>query len=255
MMTLIHTTTSPFPESFWFLSQAHRHEVFSFTPERLRTTWAQHTPFGRLWSSAEGWQWNWWSQHSVMVGQVSVCRLNSCFTQCTSKWSVHGVSVAAASTYADWSAYLPAARCSCSPAFVLVSLRRCLCGNSVFTPQRLLLHFTAKWTTVCTGGGCVLVDKWPVFAPLGTSPSGVDGTWRTRLAVLCARRRIWDVSDCSDGLAHRVATFLPMLLLPFHFVLFTQALRRPPPVAVRNYMRRSSCSGTTAPTLAIKSFL
>lgn len=189
-----------------------------------------------------------------MIGQVSVCRLNSCLTQSTSKWSVHRVGVAAASTYADWSAYLPAARCSCSPAFVLVSLRRCLWVNSVFIPQRLLLHFTAKWTTACTGSGCALVYKWPVFAPRCTSPSGVDGTSQTRLAVLPARWRIWDVSDCSDGLAHRVATFLPMLLLPFHFVLFTQALRRLPPVTVRNCMRRQSWIRTTASVRTIKSF-
>ncbi len=134
--------------------------VFSFLQERLRKTWAPHTLFGRLWSSAKGWQWNWWSSsHSFMIGQVPVCRLNSCLTQSTSKLSVHGVSVAAVSTYADWALTSPAARCSCPPASVLVSLRRCLCMNAVFIPQRLLLHFTANGTTLCTGSGCVLLGK------------------------------------------------------------------------------------------------
>lgn len=229
--------------------------VFSFLRERLRTTGAPHTLFGRLWSSAKGWQWNWWtSSHSFMIGQVPVCRLNSCLTQSTSKWSVRGVSVAAVPTYADWALTSPAARCSCPPAFVLVSLRRCLCMNAVFIPQRLLLHFTANGTTLCTDSGCVLLAEYPVCAPLCTSPSGADRTWQTRLAVLPARRRIWDVSDCLDGLAHRVATFLPMLLLPFHFVWLTQALQRLPPDTVRNCMHPQSRARTTASARTIKSF-
>ncbi|CAK6962670.1 unnamed protein product [Scomber scombrus] len=152
------------------------------------------------------------------------------------------------------SAYLPAADCSCPPAFVLVSLRRCLCMSAVFIPQRLLLHFTARGTTLCTGGGCVLVGQWPVCAPLCTSPSGVDRTWQTRLSVLAARRRIWDVSDCLEGLAHRVATLLLMLLLPFHFAFLTQALQRLPPATVRNCMYLLRCIHTEALVLAIQPF-
>ncbi len=170
-----------------------------------------------------------------MIGQVLAYRLNSCLTQkhlkieayMESAWRLLPPTLTGALTS-------PAARCSCPPAFVLVSLRRRLCMNAVSIPQRLLLHFTAKGTTVCTGSGCALVGKCPIRAPLCTSPSGEDGTWQTRLAELPAQRRIWDVSDCLDGLAHRVATFLPMLLLPFHFVLFTQALQRHPPVTARN---------------------
>lgn len=142
-----------------------------------------------------------------------------------------------------------------SPACVLVSLRRRLCVESVFIPQWLLLHFTAKWTTVRTGEGCVSVGKWPVLAPLRTPTTRVEATWQTRLAVLTVRRRIWDVSDWSDGLAHRVATFLPVLLLPFHFVAFSQALRRLPPVTERNCMRQQRRIFNTAPSINNKTLL
>lgn len=163
--------------------------VFSFLQERLRTTWAPHTPFGKLWSSANGWQWNWWaSSHSFMIGQVPVCRLktpashkarqNEAYME--SAWRLFPPTLTGALTS-------PAARCSCPPAFVLVSLRRCLCMNAVFIPQRLLLHFTAKGTTECTGSGCGVVGKWPVCAPLCTSPSRVDRTWQARLAVCSLR--------------------------------------------------------------------
>lgn len=165
-----------------------------------------------------------------MIGQVAAYRLNSWHKGRENEACTHKVSAATVRTSAGWALTYPAARCSCPPAFVLVSLRRCLCMNAVFIPQRPLLHFTAKGAARCTGSGCVLLAHWPVSAPRCTSPSGAVRTWQTRLSELAARRRwrIWDVSDCLDGLAHRVATLLPMLLLPFQFVFAHTSPTAPP---------------------------
>lgn len=83
----------------------------------------------------------------------------------------------------------PLARSLAAPVPRRLSLFRygaALRVNAVFIPQRLLLHFTAKGTGVCAGGGCARLGKWPARAPLRTSPSGVDGDFAGRRVSLCS---------------------------------------------------------------------
>lgn len=185
----------------------------------------------------------------------SVYHLNS-WHKGRQKWGVH--TYTHKHTQSAWRLFLPPlTKCSPTrplvapvpPAFVLVFAPTLLMYECCLYPAKTAVAFYCKKEKKkkkkgreqhgCTGRGWVLVAQWPVCTPRRTSPSGVVRTWQTRLSELCARRRrrIWDVSDCSDGLAHRVATLLPMLLLPFQFVSsLTQALQRPPPATSRDCM-------------------
>lgn len=144
----------------------------------------------------------------------------------------------------------PAARCSRFPGSRPRSATApFMCGICLYPAMTAVAFYSQMDSGACRP------RKWPVLAPLRTPTTRVEATWQTRLAALTARRRIGDVRDWSDGLAHRVATFLPVLLLPFHFVAFIQALRRLPPVTKRNCMRQQRRILNTAPSINNKTLL
>lgn len=90
-------------------------------------------------------------------------------------------------------------------------------------------------------------QPWPCVGEVSACVGARLGALGTRQARLsAARRRIWDVSGCSDWLARRAATLLRVLLLPLsqgfiylyaclYIYLPRQALQRPQPATLRNY--------------------
>ncbi|CAB1425554.1 unnamed protein product [Pleuronectes platessa] len=140
--------------------------------------------------------------------------------------------------------HLPATRCSGPPASVLVSLRRCfLSPDAVSIPHGLGLHLPAGGATLRSGqrlraGRSVACLRSAAHV---TRWSGAEGLGETRVPVLAARRRIGDGSDCLDRLTHRVATLLPVPLLPFH------SRARRPCSAAHPPLRASACTCKAAP--------
>lgn len=203
-----------------------------------------------------GWQWRWWSTSAnpATAGQVPVCHPKLMPRTGGRKKSRGEGKACAACVLASsgWSAYLSGRSLLPfpPPACVLVSVF----VESVFIPQWLLLHFTARGAASRTGGGCVRVRE---VAPSWhrRAPQLLDATWPARLTGLsrvgsggCERlvgrcwHAVWPLfSQCCSS---------PFTLLrsarPY-------GASHPPPCAIACARRRRIL--TTAPVRTMRPFL